>query len=55
MEKKDSRQAKFCLLCWLDSEEVGMMPCKAIRLGQECYTAALGEFKWQTTYFEAEP
>ena len=39
---------------WLESEEVGVMPSKSIRPGQECYPGALGEFKWQKKFFEAE-
>lgn len=45
---------KFCLLRWLDGEEVGVVPSTSIRPGQECYCGAVGEFKWQSKYYEAE-
>lgn len=45
---------RFCLLRWLDGEEVGVMPCSSIRSGQKCYSGAVGEFKWQSRFYEAE-
>jgi hypothetical protein len=56
--KQASKQAswgKFCLLRWIqDEEQVSVVLSSSIRSGQICYVGGIGEFKWQSQYYEAE-
>lgn len=45
---------KFCLLRWLNDEQVSVELSSTIRQGQKCYVGAIGEFKWQGKFYEAE-
>lgn len=53
-DSKGKADGKFCLLLWLEGEQVGVVPSSSIRPGQNCYVGAIGEFKWQTKYYEGE-
>ena len=49
-----NKPGKFSLLRWVAEEQVGVVSSSSIHPGQKCYVGAIGEFKWQSRYYEAE-
>ena len=45
---------KFCLVCWIEEDSIGVMPSSSIKKGKVPVVGSIAEFKYRTKFYEAE-
>ena len=52
--KQKSDSQRFCLLHWLEYDQVGVMPEKAMKNGKVVKVGSFVECKWGKKYYEVQ-